>query len=104
MEEVQHSTLTKLRYYDESYKLKRKMIDEVSYVSGIYTYEAVAIAVSNSFSGKGHKPLEYRKKPIMEEMDENLSEAELQRQRELFVASLNVMKSNFELSKRAARD
>lgn len=92
-----------LRYYDEAYKIKRKMADELSYFSGLYTYEAVAIAVGNAFRGKGQKAVEYRKKPILEEIEEAnrpLSEEELKRQRELFVAQLNVMKSNFEMEKR----
>lgn len=81
------------------------MIDEYSYFQGIYTYEAVAKAVGNAFRGKGQKPVEYRDKPLLAEIEDKnrpLSEEELQRQRELFVASLNMMKTNFELSKKAA--
>lgn len=79
------------------------MVDEVSYLGGIYTYEAVATAVSNAFRGKGSKAIEYRKKPILEEIEEQnrpLDEEELTRQRKLFMAQLNVMKSNFEMEKR----
>lgn len=81
------------------------MIDEYAYFQGIYTYEAVAKAVGNAFRGKGQKPVEYRDKPLLAEIEDRnrpLSEEELQRQRELFVASLNMMKTNFELSKKAA--
>lgn len=103
MDEIKHSTLSNLRFYDDAYKIKRRMADELSYFSGIYTYEAVAIAVGNAFRGKGSKAIDYRKKPILEEIEEQnnpLSEAELKRQRELFMAQLNVMKSNFEMEKR----
>lgn len=87
-----------LRYYDDGYKIKRKMIDEMAYFDGYYTYEAVAIALGNAFRGKGQKPLEYRKKPILLED----TEADLQKQREAFVAALETMKTNFELSKQTA--
>lgn len=74
------------------------MIDEIAYFDGFYTYEAVAIAVSNAFRGKGQKPIEYRKKPVLMEN----SEDSLQKQREAFVAALETMKTNFELSKQTA--
>lgn len=98
LDEIRHYTLSELRFYDDGYKLKRKMRDEIAYFDGFYTYEAVAIAVGNAFRGKGQKPVEYRKKPILWEN----SEESLQKQREAFVAALETMKTNFELSKQAA--
>lgn len=98
LNEIRHYTLSELRFYDDGYKLKRKMRDEIAYFDGFYTYEAVAIAVRNAFRGKGQKPVEYRKKPILWEN----SEESLQKQREAFVAALETMKTNFELSKQAA--
>lgn len=98
MNEIRHYTLSELRFYDDGYKLKRKMIDEIAFFDGYYTYEAVAIAVGNAFRGKGQKPVEYRKKPILWEN----SEENLQKQREAFVAALETMKTNFELSKQTA--
>lgn len=98
LNEIRHYTLSELRFYDDGYKLKRKMRDEIAYFDGFYTYEAVAIAVGNAFRGKGQKPVEYRKKPILWEN----SEESLQKQREAFVAALETMKTNFELSKQAA--
>lgn len=47
------------------------------------------------------------KNPVFREMEESkktLSEEELQRQRELFVARLNVMKTNFELNHKKKDD
>lgn len=85
-----------LRFYDEGYKIKRRMIDEISFFDGFYTYEAVAIAVGNAFRGKGQKPLELRKRPILAEN----SEENLQKQREAFLAALQTMKTNFELAKK----
>lgn len=96
LKEIQHSTLLDLRFYDEGYKIKRRMIDEISFFDGFYTYEAVAIAVGNAFRGKGQKPLELRKRPILAEN----SEENLQKQREAFLAALETMKTNFELAKK----
>lgn len=90
--------MSELRFYDEGYRIKRKMIDEIAYFDGFYTYEAVAIAIGNAFRGKGQKPIEYRKKPVLLEN----SEENLQKQREAFVAALETMKTNFELSKQTA--
>ena len=96
MKEIKHSTLKDLRFYDDGYQKKRRMIDEVSFFDGYYTYEAVAIALSNAFRSKGQKPIEYRKKPILaEETEDNI-----QKQREAFVAALETMKTNFELAKK----
>ena len=66
-----HSGLVELRVYDEAYKLKRKMQDERDYFCGIYTYEAVATALSNAFRKQGTKPASYRNKSIMEEIESN---------------------------------
>lgn len=99
LKDIRHATLSDLRFYDEGYKRKRKMIDEIAYFDGYYTYEAVAIAIGNAFRGKGQKPHKYRDKPILFED----SEANLQKQREAFVAALEVMKSNFELSKQGSQ-
>ena len=81
------------------------MEDEKSFFDGYYTFEAVSISISNAFRGKGQKALEYRKKPILQEIEDAnrpLSDEEIQRKRELFVATLQTMKTNFELSKQTA--
>ena len=99
LKDIRHSTLSDLRFYDEGYKRKRKMIDEIAYFDGYYTYEAVAVAIGNAFRGKGQKPHKYRDKPILFED----SEANLQKLREAFVAALETMKTNFELSKQGSQ-
>ncbi len=95
-QEVMESAPSDLWCYEDAFKLRRKHIDEVSYAMGIYTYEAVAIAVGNAFRGKGQRPMEYLKQPLMSEF--NQSEADIQKKRELFVASLMAMKANFEIN------
>ena len=50
------------------------------------------------FSGKTAKKYKYPDKPYELNGDKELTEEELQKQRELFVAKLMVMKSNFEIN------
>lgn len=70
---------------------------------GNYGISALIVAIDRCFSGKKSKA-EYIKRPITQSINESkdrLSEEELQRQRELFVAKLQVMQTNFELSKKS---
>ena len=97
-QEVMESAPSDLWCYEDAFKLRRKHIDEVSYAMGIYTYEAVGIAVGNAFRGKGQRPTEYLKQPLLSEYDQ--SEADKQRKRELFVAQLMAMKANFDIHKK----
>lgn len=96
MNEIRHYTLGELRYFDKAYELQRRMRDEEQYFNGIYTYEAVAIAISNCFREKGKKPLEYRQKPLLWKE----TEADVRKAREEFVEKLMMMKTNWELSKK----
>ena len=81
------------------------MDDELAYFQGYYNYEAVTIALGNAFRSKGAKAIEYRKKPILAEMEEKdrpMTEDEIQKQRDLFVESLKTLKTNFDLAKKKA--
>lgn len=66
---------------------------------GAYVQSAFSTSLSNAFNKRSKA--KYLDKPIMKEMEENnkeLSEEELQKQRELFVAKLMAMQTNFELN------
>ena len=100
-EEFYHSTLVELRDYDEVYHQKRLIADERDYMCGVYTYEAVQTALSNAFRGKGAKPIEYRKKSIMAEIEEqrrleNPTEEEKKKQLDLLRKQLFGMQERFE--------
>lgn len=92
----------KLKPYFEGHQKKIRMNDVEQYRMGLYTYEAVSVAVSNMFRKKGQKPNNYREKPILQEYDEKiksnqpLSEEEKKRQTELLFANLRIMQANFE--------
>lgn len=101
-ETFMHLVPNELRAYYKAYKQKQKMRDEEAWMWwGNYGISALIFAIDHCFS-KNPKS-EYIKKPIMFDMDKKekgMSEEELQRQRELFVAKLQVMQTNFELSKK----
>ena len=96
-QEVMESTPRELWCYEDAFKLRRKHEDEVSYVMGIYTYNAVATALGNAFRGKGKKAEEYLKYPLLSK--DEYEEADLQKQRQELVDKLMAMKANFESSR-----
>ena len=81
--------------------MRQKMQDEQIWAwFGSYAVSAVAVAVDANLHGRKAKS-KYIDKPIMQRIEEQnkpMSEEELQKQRELFVAKLQVMQSNFELN------
>lgn len=95
--EILHSTLNGLKVYDKAYKMKREMHDEMLYLSGIYTYEAVTTALSNAFRKKGSKAIEYRKEPILQQT-KPLTEKDIERKRKEFIAKMEVLMANFNVS------
>lgn len=96
--EILHSTLVDLRAYDEGYKLRRELEDEMLYLSGIYTYEAVATALANGFREKGKKAIDYRNEPILQSI-KPLTEEEIMRRRKAFVERLETIGRNINLAK-----
>lgn len=88
----------------EKLKLKREYgkINVYAHLMGVYVCDALAATVGNMFLDKGKKPNEYPDKPF--ELNDNseeqeLTEEEIQRQRDLFVAKYMTMQTNFNLAK-----
>lgn len=74
--------------------------DEHMWIMGMYVQSAVATAVEHNLAGRKARS-KYVKEPFTRSagMDgKKLSEDELQKQRELFVAKLLTMKTNWEIS------
>lgn len=79
---------------------KIKEQDYLAWLFNQYTLSAVTVAVEHCLAGRKAKS-KYIKKPLLQEIEEKrkpISEEELQKQRELFVAKLQAMKTNFELN------
>lgn len=80
----------------EGYKLKIKNMDRQMWLMGNYILSSVSVAIEHCLAGRKAKS-KYLEKPLMEQANNELSEKDLQKQRELFVAKLMTMKTNFEL-------
>lgn len=85
------------RKYDFEYQ------NSIAYLHGRYMVEALDATVGNMFRKKTAKPHTYPEKPFELENKKELTEEELQKQRELFMAKLMVMKSNFDLDHKGGK-
>ena len=91
-----------LEPYDKAYKMQIVEQDNLQHMWwGNYGISALIVAIDRCFGGKKSKA-EYIKEPILSKTfkSDGLTEEEKQKQRELFVAKLQVMQTNFELSKK----
>lgn len=90
-----------LEPYNKAHKINIVEQDNLQHMWwGNYGISALIVAIDKCFSKK--PKAEYIKEPILSKKFENdgLTEEEIQKQRELFVAKLQVMQTNFELSKK----
>lgn len=93
----------KLNILIEGYKLERKIKDEESWMLGGYVFQAVSVSLGNAFRKKNTKAQSYFEvldKPFLNNIEKNneeMSEEEIQRYRDAFMASLHVMQNNFNL-------
>ena len=98
---------TKLKPFQEAYRIKRENRDEEIWsICGNYILSAFATAIDGCLNGRKASS-KYIEKPLLRDRvndGKELSEEELQKQRELFVAKLLVMKTNFELNNKKNDD
>ena len=90
-----------LEPYNKAHKMNIVEQDNLQHMWwGNYGISALIVAIDKCFSKK--PKAEYIKEPILSKKIENdgLTEEEKQKQRELFVAKLQVMQTNFELNKK----
>lgn len=96
-------TPKKLEIYAESYKWMLRDRDYENWLMGQYNMKAFSVVLDQVLAGmnKRKSKEKYFERPILEIAEKNnkpLSEKELQLQRELFVAKLEAMKTNFEIN------
>lgn len=93
-----------LEPYEKAHKNRIMEKDYLAWLFNQYTLSAVSVAIEHCLAGKKAKS-KYIEKPILQDIankkDGKFSEDELQKKRELFVAKLQVMQTNFELSKKS---
>ena len=101
MHDIDTSCPADLKPYADVYNLEKKQKDNDMWMwFGTYGLSAVSVAVEHCLAGKKAKS-KYVDKPIAEHSllnDSEMTEEEIQKQRELFVAKLKIMQSNYELS------
>lgn len=54
---------SRMKPYIEADKLRLESKNYELWLQGVYFYDALSIALSNAFAGKGKKPMEYPSKP-----------------------------------------
>lgn len=94
LKEIKHTTLSDLTFYDDAHKLKDEIKDMWCWYMGTYVKDALEVVLSNAFAEKGTPPIEYRKKPFLQDSKE-LTEEEKQAQINALFGSLEVMEHNF---------
>ena len=76
------------------------MRDEESWISGIYTYKAVSVALENALKRRGQKATEDVQEPFLKNWKaKGLSEQEKIAGTKQVFATLEMLKTNFELEK-----
>lgn len=97
-----HSTPKELQAYDKAYEIRRNIQDEQDWMLGLYFYEAVSVVVGNALRKKTAKPLSFRDKPILKELEEKrakerpLTEDEKNAAISALFANLESMQARFE--------
>lgn len=101
------STPKILKAYDKAHEEKIKTMDALAWqFCGSYVLSAVSVAVDHCLNGR-KATTKYLEKPVMQNKQinpEDMSEEEIKRQRELFVAKLMIMKSNYELNHKSDKE
>lgn len=100
LEMIDWSSPADMKPYLKAHNEELKEKDYLAWLQGQYTLSAVSVAVEHCLAGRKAKS-NYIKKPLLQELEEQnkpMTEEEIQRQRELFVAKLQAMKTNFELN------
>lgn len=99
VENIDWSSPADMEPYLKAHIAELRERDYLAWISNQYTLSAVLVAVEHNLAGRKAKS-KYIKEPIMgqiEGQDREMSEDELQKQRELFVARLQAMKANWDI-------
>ncbi len=90
-----------LEPYAKAYRMQLEQQDSQLHIMGMYVLSAVSVAIERNFSKRAKG--KYIEKPLLYEMDHKngtMTENEMQKQRELFVARLEAMGANFRISRK----
>lgn len=95
-----NGTPNDLKPFDDAYRLQRQIKDEEMWQSGMYVMAAVSAAVNKALYGNKAKNSNYPEKPFsfgdkQNEQEENLTEDQIQKEREGLLMKLKMMQFNF---------
>ena len=100
--------MKQIRYISNAYIEKQedefKTADINAYIQGLYVRDALLCTVGNMFGDKNSKFTYPEKAYSLAREDEKLSEDEIQRQRDAFVATLQTMAHNFNRNKKTQEE
>ena len=100
--------MRQIRYISNAYIEKQeddfKTADIKAYIQGLYVRDALLCTVGNMFGDKSAKFTYPEKAYSLAREDEKLSEDEIQRQRDAFVATLQTMAHNFNRNKKTQEE
>lgn len=82
--------------YKERKKSELEEVNFYAHLMGRYTVDALSCVIGNMFRKKGSKPIEYPEKPYEFNASHELTEEEIQQQRQLLMSSLMVLKANYD--------
>ena len=89
-DEFWHGDYTKLKYYEQAYKIEVKLKNQDLWLQGMYFYDAVSTALHNVFAGRGKPPKNYTDKPYrLFELSEEEKEQEKKEMVKKFRDQLN---------------
>lgn len=95
-----HRITLHVKAYSKKQRNDIEFSNLIAYIQGQYIVEALLCTVGNMFSDKKSSAFEYPNKPYeLGKSKEELTEEELQIQRDVFVARYMTMMHNFNLSK-----
>lgn len=99
IDDIDWSSPADMKPYVKAHREELKEKDYLAWISNQYTMSAVMVAVEHNLAGRKAKS-KYIKEPIMSQIESQggqLSEKDMQKKRELFVARLQAMKANWDM-------
>ena len=99
-EEYWHGDPWSLKAYKIAHNLKRRQQNEMLWLQGVYSLNALSVVIGNAFSKKGTPPRKYLETPldVFPKTDAELK-AEQEQQQKKLIAQLSIWKKMFDESK-----
>lgn len=103
VDDIDWSSPADMKPYLKAHEEELKEKDYLAWLFNQYTLSAISVAVEHCLAGRKARS-KYIKEPIfqsIEKKDKFMTQDELQKQRELFVARFEAMGANFRLSQKS---